>query len=99
MLMEQLVAGTLSFMCYYLLKNPESMRRLREEIDEVLGDQEIQLADLNKLPYLIGQLSSYCTPATLGYFNNHTSTDNIDSRDARNTTSEPACPYEGDGSH
>lgn len=48
-------------MCYYLLKNPESMRKLREEIDEVLGDQEIQLADLNKLPYLIGQFPFYHT--------------------------------------
>lgn len=31
------------------------MRKLREEVDEVLGYQEIQLGDLNKLPYLIGE--------------------------------------------
>ena len=30
------------------------MRKLREEIDEVLGDQVIQLRDLEKLSYTLG---------------------------------------------
>ena len=39
---------------YYLMKNPEAMRKAREEVDEVLGDQEIQLGDLGKLKYITG---------------------------------------------
>ncbi|CCM04888.1 uncharacterized protein FIBRA_07084 [Fibroporia radiculosa] len=44
--------ATLSFTLYYLLKNPEAMRKLRQEVDEVLGDQPPQLQDLSKLTYL-----------------------------------------------
>lgn len=44
----------MSFITYYLLKNPEVMRLLREEVDHVIGDQQIQLEHLNKLPYLTG---------------------------------------------
>lgn len=36
------------------MKNPEAMRKAREEVDEVLGDQEIQLGDLGKLKYITG---------------------------------------------
>lgn len=31
------------------------MRKLREEVDDVLGDQPAQLGDLSKLPYLVGE--------------------------------------------
>lgn len=44
----------LTFATYYLLKNPEALRKLREEIDSVVGDEEIRLEHLSKLPYLIG---------------------------------------------
>ena len=46
----------LSFTTYYLLKNPEAMQKLKDEIDEVCGDGEIMLEDLNKMPYLLGEL-------------------------------------------
>ncbi|KAL0949758.1 hypothetical protein HGRIS_009796 [Hohenbuehelia grisea] len=46
-------SGTLSFVVYYLLKNPEAMRKLRAEIDSVVGDRPIQYEDLSKLHYLI----------------------------------------------
>ncbi|KAF7346793.1 Fatty acid hydroxylase [Mycena sanguinolenta] len=46
-------SGMMSFMVYFLLKNPEKMRKLRAEIDEVLGDRPIQYDDFAKLPYLI----------------------------------------------
>lgn len=39
---------------YYLLKNPEALRKLRAEIDEVVGDGPVQYEHLSKLPYLIG---------------------------------------------
>ena len=47
--------GMLTFCLYFLMKNPEAMRRAREEVDEVLGDQEIQIGDLSKLKYVTGQ--------------------------------------------
>ena len=40
---------------YYLLKNPEAMRKLREEIDSKLGDRPMTVQDVNKLPYLLGE--------------------------------------------
>ncbi|THH18035.1 hypothetical protein EW146_g2890 [Bondarzewia mesenterica] len=50
---HETTSGTLTFMIYYLLKNPECIRKLREEVDEVVGDQQVQLGDLSKLPYLV----------------------------------------------
>lgn len=46
----------MTFMIYYLLKNPEAMRKLRAEIDEVLGGRPVQCEDFSKLPYLTGTL-------------------------------------------
>lgn len=34
------------------------MRKAREEVDEVLGDGEIQLTDLGKLKYIVGKRSN-----------------------------------------
>ncbi|KAI0365332.1 cytochrome P450 [Pilatotrama ljubarskyi] len=45
--------GMLVFAVYYLLKNPEAMRKLREEIDTKIGGRLFTTQDLNKLPYLI----------------------------------------------
>ena len=49
-----LIPGMLSFTVYFLLKNPVAMRKLREEIDEKIGDRPVTIKDLNQLPYLIG---------------------------------------------
>ena len=51
---HETTSGLLTFCMYYLMKNPEAMRKAREEVDEVLGDQEIQLGDLGKLKYITG---------------------------------------------
>ena len=45
----------LTFIVYYLLKNPEALRKLREEIDTNIGDRPMNVQDVNKLPYLIGE--------------------------------------------
>ena len=45
----------LSFITYYLVKNPEAMRKLREEIDEKIGDRPMSVKDINQLPYLLGK--------------------------------------------
>ena len=45
----------LTFTIYFLLKNPEAMRKLREEIDRESGDRPMTVRDGNKLPYLLGE--------------------------------------------
>jgi hypothetical protein len=45
----------LTFAVYHLMKNPDALAKLRAEIDEVLGDQPIQLSDISKMPYTIGE--------------------------------------------
>ncbi|KAH9836403.1 cytochrome P450 [Rhodofomes roseus] len=49
---HETTSSTLSFSMYFILKKPEVMRKLREELDEVLGDEPPQVGDLHKLPYL-----------------------------------------------
>ncbi|KAJ7035907.1 fatty acid hydroxylase [Mycena alexandri] len=46
-------SGMMTFMVYFLLKNPETMRKLRAQVDEVLGERPVQYEDFAKLPYLI----------------------------------------------
>lgn len=41
-------------MTYYLLKNPEAMRKLRQEVDEVIGGATPTVDHMTKLPYLTG---------------------------------------------
>jgi hypothetical protein len=50
------LTGTLSFLTYYLLKNPDVMRKLHNEIDEVIGQEQPQYVHLSKLPYLTGEI-------------------------------------------
>ncbi len=52
---HETTSGLLTFCLYYLMKNPEAMRKAREEVDEILGDQQIQIGDLGKLKYITGQ--------------------------------------------
>ncbi|KAF7794903.1 hypothetical protein EIP86_006046 [Pleurotus ostreatoroseus] len=49
---HETTSGLLTFCLYYMMKNPEAMRKAREEVDEVLGDQQIQIGDLGKLKYI-----------------------------------------------
>ncbi|OCH86408.1 bifunctional P-450/NADPH-P450 reductase [Obba rivulosa] len=50
---HETTSGMLTFAVYYLLKNPEAMRKLREEIDATIGDRVASVKDVNKLPYLL----------------------------------------------
>ena len=43
---------------YYLLKNPDTMQKLRDEIDTMIGDRPMVPDDINKLPYLIGMFNT-----------------------------------------
>ena len=55
---HETTSGLLTFTLYYLCKTPEAMRKLREEIDEVLGDEPIRLDHIAKLKYTSGRLLS-----------------------------------------
>jgi cytochrome P450 / NADPH-cytochrome P450 reductase len=55
---HETTSGLMSFMTYYLLKHPESLKKLREEVDSVLGQRPLQVEDLSKLPYLVGKLTA-----------------------------------------
>ncbi|KAF9032816.1 fatty acid hydroxylase [Hymenopellis radicata] len=49
---HETTSGVLCFVLYYLIKYPDVMQRLRNEVDEVLGDQPAQMSDFPKMPYL-----------------------------------------------
>ncbi|KAI0819916.1 fatty acid hydroxylase [Trametes gibbosa] len=49
---HETTSGTLTFALYYLCKHPEAMRKLREEIDEVVGEGTLHLEDVPKLKYM-----------------------------------------------
>ncbi|EMD34573.1 hypothetical protein CERSUDRAFT_158100 [Gelatoporia subvermispora B] len=50
---HETTSGMLTFAMYHLIKNPETIRKLREEIDEMIGDRVVSIKDVNKLPYLL----------------------------------------------
>lgn len=56
---DDILSGMLSFVLYNLLKNPDSMAKLRNEIDEVIGEEPLQINHLGKLPYLNGTCTSF----------------------------------------
>ena len=56
---HETTSGMLTFSLYYLLKNPEAMRKLRQEVDEKIGDRPMTINDVHKLPYLIGSSPPY----------------------------------------
>ncbi|KAI0768383.1 cytochrome P450 [Irpex lacteus] len=49
---HETTSGLLSFCVYYLIKHPNVMRKAQTEVDDVLGDQQLQPEDLSKFPYL-----------------------------------------------
>lgn len=52
-------AWTLGLVTYYLLTQPETLRRLRKELSTVLKDGRIDntsTAELEQLPYLVGYI-------------------------------------------
>lgn len=49
---HETTSGLLSFAFYHLLKNPDTYKKLQQEIDEVIGRSPIRVEHLSKLPYL-----------------------------------------------
>jgi cytochrome P450/NADPH-cytochrome P450 reductase len=49
---HETTSGLLSFLFYYLLKNPSAYKKAQEEVDRVIGDASIKVEHLSKLPYI-----------------------------------------------
>ncbi|KAI3154000.1 hypothetical protein CBS147325_1092 [Penicillium roqueforti] len=49
---HETTSGMLSFLFYYLLKNPSAYRKAQEEVDNVIGKRKITVDDMSKLPYI-----------------------------------------------
>jgi cytochrome P450/NADPH-cytochrome P450 reductase len=49
---HETTSGTLGFLFYHLLKNPEKYLRAQQEVDEVLGDRVLEAKDLSRLVYI-----------------------------------------------
>ncbi|KAL1741166.1 cytochrome P450 [Schizophyllum fasciatum] len=49
---HETTSATMAFAIYYILKNPDVLRKLQAEIYAVVGDQPIQCEDLDHLHYL-----------------------------------------------
>lgn len=45
-------SGLLSFLFYYLLKNPEAYRKAQDEVDRVIGKNSIEAQHVTQLPYI-----------------------------------------------
>ena len=54
---HETTSGMLSFTLYFLLKHPDKLQKLREEVDEVTdgGRRALTVDDLDKLNYLVGK--------------------------------------------
>jgi cytochrome P450/NADPH-cytochrome P450 reductase len=49
---HETTSGTLGFLFYHLLKNPEKYLRAQQEVDEVLGDRSIEAKDIPRFVYI-----------------------------------------------
>ncbi|TAQ85754.1 hypothetical protein B7494_g5932 [Chlorociboria aeruginascens] len=49
---HETTSGTLSFCYYNLLKNPEKLHKAQQEVDEVVGNDVLQIEHLPKLTYI-----------------------------------------------
>jgi cytochrome P450/NADPH-cytochrome P450 reductase len=49
---HETTSGTLSFLFYHLLKNPDQYLRAQKEVDDVLGDRPLEAKDISHLVYI-----------------------------------------------
>jgi cytochrome P450/NADPH-cytochrome P450 reductase len=49
---HETTSGTLGFLFYHLLKNPEKYHKAQQEVDEVLGDGPLEGKHLSQLVYI-----------------------------------------------
>lgn len=64
----------LSFLFYYLLKNPKAYQKAQQEVDTVIGRRKITVEDVSKLPYITAVMRETLrlrSPAPLIAFHAH----------------------------
>lgn len=49
---HETTSGLLSFTSYYLMKDPEAMRKAQQEVDTVIGKDPVNFQHMSKLPYI-----------------------------------------------
>ena len=49
---HETTSGLMSFLFYNLLKNPSALQRARAEVDEVVGESQVEHSHLKKIPYI-----------------------------------------------
>jgi len=49
---HETTSGLLSFATYYLMKDPEAMRKAQQEVDAVVGRGPVTFQHMSKFPYL-----------------------------------------------
>ncbi|RGP80297.1 putative bifunctional p-450:nadph-p450 reductase [Fusarium longipes] len=49
---HETTSGLLSFAFYYLLENPRTLEKARAEVDEVIGEETLNVDHLAKMPYI-----------------------------------------------
>lgn len=49
---HETTSGMLSFATFYLLENPETLQKLQDEVDTVVGQDSITLQHIQKMPYM-----------------------------------------------
>ncbi|QIW94592.1 hypothetical protein AMS68_000110 [Peltaster fructicola] len=68
---HETTSGMLSFTIYYLLRNKDAYQKVKEEVDSVVGLDDVQLKHLRKLPYIDAVLREssrlYPTAPAIGF--------------------------------
>jgi cytochrome P450/NADPH-cytochrome P450 reductase len=59
---HETTSGVLSFVVHCLLTNPDAYVKLQAEIDAVIGDRTVTLADIAKMPYMTGPCATLPPP-------------------------------------
>lgn len=49
---HETTSGTLAFLFYHLLKNPDKYLRAQQEVDDVLRDRPLEVKDISQLVYI-----------------------------------------------
>lgn len=49
---HETTSGTMSFLFYHFLKNPDAMLKAQREVDEVVGSGPFELSHIPKLKYI-----------------------------------------------
>ena len=58
---HETTAAVLNWAVFCLTQAPDKMRRLQAEVDEMLGDRHMTMADVKSMPYLRNVRGAFCS--------------------------------------